>query len=341
MALPLSIGVIGAGLAFRDLHLPVLVEMRDKFRVAAVVNSTAASTEAGAMATAAALGTKPDACGSVAQLLARTDVDIVLVAVPIRFTAGYVRQALLAGKAVFAEKPLADDTAEARGVIELARDSGRVLFVGENFRYQRRYHQLGELARSGLIGQPILFRLNDLHFTAPESKFAATAWRREGAHRGGYLLDGGPHTIAGVRSVVSGRVTAVHGLMTSFHPEFLARQHDTLLLHLTFADGMIGEVELGYGAVDPEGRRPKVYGPQGTLIMFQDRIELWTPGAAEPRQAWALEINGPGFKEEWLDFYGAVAEQKPLRGTPEDAVADSEIILAGIESAQTGEVVHL
>ena len=155
------------------------------------------------------------------------------------------------------------------------------------------------------------------------------------------MLDGGPHTIAGVRSVVKSRVTAVHGLMTSFHPEFLARQEDTLLLHLTFEDGMIGDVGLGYGAVDLDARRPKVYGPDGTLVLFRDRIELWTPGAPEPARQFQLELNGPGFKEEWLDFYGAVAEQKPLAGTPEDAVVDSEIILAGIESARTGRVVHL
>ena len=39
-------------------------------------------------------------------------MDIVLVAVPVRLTARSLQQALLAGKAVFAEKPFADDTAE-------------------------------------------------------------------------------------------------------------------------------------------------------------------------------------------------------------------------------------
>ncbi len=339
--MPLRIGVIGTGLAFRELHLPCVAELREKLRIAAVANSTPASAAAGAGAVAEATGVLPDACESVEQLLDRPDIGVVLIAVPIHLTAGYVRQALLHGKAVFTEKPLADDLADAHSLIELARRMGLLLFVAENFRYQRQYRQLGVLARSGLIGQPVLFRLNDLHFTSPQSKYAGTAWRQQGAHAGGYLLDGGPHTMAGVRSVVTSRVTAVHGMTASFHPEFLAQQHDTLLLHLTFEDGMIGDVGLGYGAADPEGRRPKIYGPQGTLMMLRDRIELWTPGSAEPAQQFPLDLNGPGFREEWLDFCGAAVEHKPLAGTPEDAVADLEIILAGIESARTGEVVHL
>ncbi len=339
--MPLHIGAVGTGLAFRELHLPIVAEFQDRFRISAVVSGTPDSTAAGARFVAGATGTLPYACATVEELLDRPEIDIVLVTVPIHLTARYVRQALQRGKTVFAEKPVSDNAVEAHGLIDLARKMGVVLFIAENFRYKRQYRQLGELARSGLIGQPVLFRLNDLHYTSPQSKYAVTAWRQEGAHKGGYLLDGGLHTIAGVRSVVTSKVTAVHGLMTSFHPEFLARQEDTLLLHLTFEDGMIGDVGLGYGAVDPEGRRPKVYGPEGTLVLLRDRVELWTPGSAEAARRFPLELNGPGFKEEWLDFYGAVAERKPLAGTPEDAVIDSEIILAGIESARTGHVVRL
>jgi predicted dehydrogenase len=341
MGMQFRVGVIGTGLAFKDLHLPVIAELSDRLRVVATSSRTLAGAEAGARAVAEATGLRPEACDNVQQLLARPDVDGVLIAVPINLTAGLARQALLAGKAVFAEKPLADDVAEARALLDLARSKGLVLFVGENYRYQRQYRQFGELAASGLIGTPVLFRLNDLHFTSPQSKYATTAWRRQGTHRGGYLLDGGLHTIAGMRSVVPSPVTAVHGLATSFHPEFLARQNDTLLLHLTFAGGMIGDVGLGYGAVDHEGRRPKIYGPEGTLVLFQDRIELWRANSLEPAQRFPVEHNGPGFREEWLDFHGAAAEHKPLAGKPEDALLDAEIILAGIESARTGEVVRL
>jgi predicted dehydrogenase len=100
-------------------------------------------------------------------------------------------------------------------------------------------------------------------------------------------------------------------------------------------------VALGYSAVDRDARHPTVYGRNGALALFDDHIELWRIGRDDPVDTIPLESSGDGYRDEWLDFYDAVANGMPLRFSPEEAMADLQIILAGLESATSGKVVRL
>jgi predicted dehydrogenase len=139
---------------------------------------------------------------------------------------------------------------------------------------------------------------------------------------------------------VGSPITEVHGLVTTFNPQLSGPQNDTLLLNLRFASGMIGQMALGYSAVDHDARRPKIYGREGTLVLFGDRIELWRTGD-ELAETIPIEAKADGVREEWLDFYNAVANGSPLQYPASEALADLQVILAGLESSRTGEVVRL
>jgi predicted dehydrogenase len=337
----IRLGVIGTGLAFEELHAPALLGLREQFEIVALCNRTADRARRVAAWLAQQTGREPDVYTQIDDLLQRDDIDAVDVAVPINLTASVAAQALQQNKHVFAEKPIADNVEDGRNLIELAHKAHRVLAIGEQFRYLRRFNQMRELIESGVVGEALLYRLNDLHYTYLDDKYPSTAWRREGNFTGGYLLDGGVHTVAGMRAMVGSLVVQVHGLATTFIPGLSGPQHDTLLLNLRFANGMIGQMALGYGAVDHGARHPKVYGRNGTLTLFDDHIELWRTGRDEPTETIKMERSGDGFREEWLDFYKAVATGSALRFPPEEALADLQIILAGLESAETGAVVRL
>jgi predicted dehydrogenase len=81
------------------------------------------------------------------------DVDAVVVATPVQSHVALVQQALLAGKDVLCEKPLAATVAECRALGELAAARGRVLMVGHVFLYNPSVQHLkvdldrGELGR--------------------------------------------------------------------------------------------------------------------------------------------------------------------------------------------------
>jgi predicted dehydrogenase len=334
----IRLGVVGTGLVFRHCHWPVLREVTDRFDVVALCNRTAAKAEA----MAAEMGTSPSLYADYGKLLARDDVEAVLVAVPIALTAEVVHAALSQDKHVFQEKPIAVRVSEGKSAIKLAGEHRVVLFVGENFRYRPEFGQVYRLVQEGAIGRPLLYRLNDLHYRYPDGLWSQALWRQQGEHDGGYLIDGGVHIVAGMCEMVRSRVKLVHGLTASFDPDLSGGQDDTLLLHLVFNNGMVGQVALGYATVDHDARRPKVYGDRGTLVLdpARKRIELWPVGKEAETQTFSTE-TADDFRAEWLDFYSAVAEGKPLHGTSEDALMDLRIIDAGRRSAVTGQTVTL
>ncbi len=89
---------------------------------------------------------------SAEQLLA-SDVDAVLIATPISTHCQLARQALLSGKHVFVEKPLADNSAKARELVGLAQAVDRKLMTGHTFVYSPPVTKIKELIDSGELGE--------------------------------------------------------------------------------------------------------------------------------------------------------------------------------------------
>ena len=191
----------------------------------------------------------------------------------------------------------------------------------------------------GIVGRPVVYRLNDMHSTALDSKHASTSWRREGQHRGGYLVDGGTHIVAGMRVMVNSPVTEVHGLSACLNPALSNGQPDTLLLQIRFENGVIGHMTLGYSGIDRESRKPKIYGDAGTLVLFSDHIEVWAPTGDVQRIP--LENTGHGFEEEWDDFHAAVTAGAQPSGTAEESLLDLAVIEAGLTAAEQRRCVPL
>ncbi len=90
---------------------------------------------------------------SVAQVLARDDIDAVAVATPARTHSAVVTAALQAGKHVLVEKPLADARGDAARMIELADERGLVLMTDFTFCYTPVVAQIHELIADGTLGE--------------------------------------------------------------------------------------------------------------------------------------------------------------------------------------------
>ena len=86
-------------------------------------------------------------------LLADERVDVVHVTTPNHLHHGQVRAALVAGKHVVCEKPLAMTSAESAELFELARESGLVHCTNFNLRFYPIAHQARALATSGALGE--------------------------------------------------------------------------------------------------------------------------------------------------------------------------------------------
>jgi UDP-2-acetamido-3-amino-2,3-dideoxy-glucuronate N-acetyltransferase len=92
------------------------------------------------------------ATGSFEEVLADPEVGAVVLATPAAMHYGQVKQALLAGKHVFVEKPLALTHAEGRELVELAEGRGAVLMVGHILEYHPAVKLLKEIIERGELG---------------------------------------------------------------------------------------------------------------------------------------------------------------------------------------------
>lgn len=85
--------------------------------------------------------------------LLECDIDAVVIATPIQTHFELAREALLAGKDVLVEKPLATTVAEANELVRLAAAEGRILMVGHTFLYNPAVRELRRLVQEGELGR--------------------------------------------------------------------------------------------------------------------------------------------------------------------------------------------
>lgn len=87
------------------------------------------------------------------EVLARPDVDAVIIATPDHWHARMAIDAMKAGKDVYVEKPMVQDVEEGPRVIAAAKETGRILQVGSQRVSSIIYAKARELFKSGAIGE--------------------------------------------------------------------------------------------------------------------------------------------------------------------------------------------
>ena len=90
---------------------------------------------------------------SFAEVLGDKEIDAVAIATPAESHGALVREALLAGKDVFVEKPLCLSIKTGEELVRLARERERVLMVGHLLWYHPAILKLKELVMAGELGR--------------------------------------------------------------------------------------------------------------------------------------------------------------------------------------------
>jgi len=328
----IRLGIIGTGIAARDLHWPPLHRQSDHFEIVAVCNHTRPKAEAFAQLT----GQNPRITDDYHDLLSSPDIKAVDIVLPIALNAPVAIDALRAGKHVMVEKPIAGDVASGEAVVaEAHRRPEQVLLVAENMRYEPRIRSAREVLDAGRIGRVVMLHADVLSTFDPENPYTQTTWRQQPEHLGGYLSDGGVHQVA-VLQMLAGPVTTVQGLVTTFHSG--DEVPDTILANLRFATGAVGHLTYATDVHRQEPSPVRVYGTEGTLEIHDDRIVL---SNRDGEQEIACDGGPTGLDQEFADFYTCVTTGKRPDVAPEHALRDLEVIDAAIRSSRYGEVVEL
>ena len=107
------------------------------------------------------------------EVLARPDIDVVLIAVPYHWAAPMATLAVQAGKDVYCEKPIAITVNQGRNLVETCQRFGRIYQAGMQQRseYGGKFRQTCELVRNGRIGQ-----LKEVYAYRQPGAFFPTEW---------------------------------------------------------------------------------------------------------------------------------------------------------------------
>jgi scyllo-inositol 2-dehydrogenase (NADP+) len=179
----INVGLIGFGLAGRAFHAPVIHAVPG-LRLAAIVQRTG-NEDAQAYPNARIVR-------SVEELLAISEIQLVVIATPNDTHYALARQCLAAGRDVVVDKPMTPTFEEALDLANFAEEHGCFLTVYQNRRYDGDFQALLRVVRGGKLGELVRFESNYDRFR-PQLK--ANAWRERAGPGSGVFLDLAPHLV--------------------------------------------------------------------------------------------------------------------------------------------------
>ncbi len=261
MTAAFGFAVIGAG-RIGALHARHLAGAVEGARLEVVCDVDEAAARAAAIGGAAAMT-------DVAEALAHPRVDAVVVASPTNAHAEQLRLAAAAGKAIFCEKPVADDLVSTTEVMAVVEASGVPFQIGFNRRFDPAYAELARRIRAGELGKVELFRSQSTDpRPAPEAYIASSS---------GFFRDSVIHDIDTAR-FVAGEVERVTALGRVLVDPLYAKYGDvdTSVLTLEFASGALGVLMNSRRTVYGHDLRVEVHAERGKLVAEDERAtKLW------------------------------------------------------------------
>jgi predicted dehydrogenase len=343
----IGVGIVGYGLAGRSFHAP-FVEATDGLRLAAI--ATSHDQRRGRAATE-----HPDAAivGSVDELLARPDVDVVVVASPNRSHAPVGIRALEAGRHVVVDKPIAMDVPEAGGLIEAADRAGRVFSVFQNRRWDGDF-----LTIRGLIDRDELGAIDSIETRFERWAAVSDEWRETAEEAGGPHRDLGAHLVDQCLQLF-GPVDRVVAEIDRRRPG--SRVEDSVFVAIEHANGVHARVwtSLIAGRTGPRFRVRGLTGEyvkEGLDVQEAQLVGGMRPAdpgfGEEPEERWGSLFAGDGSSRLvrtergcYVRFYeglrDAVRGQGPPPVDPADSVKGLRVLEAAERSARSGAVERL
>ena len=275
-------------------------------------------------------------------MLAREDVQAVMIATPPFLHIDPTIAAAQAGVHVFCEKPMSPTLAGCDAMIAACEQGGVALGIGLVCRFHPVHRKVRDLTRGGDLGMPLCLMVHRLG-GGWGGVWSAT-WRESRAKSGGTLMEVNAHEIDFMRFVMGDAesVSAVGGQFVQMETDF----PDVALVSIRFKNGGVGVLHSsqasaigGYGGrldcaegsvVFPSfwggegGLRYKRYDGDETAIPASELSQDESPVSQEIRAFCEAVLNG---------------KEPPVSGA--DGRAAVEIALAAYRSIETGEAIAL
>ena len=211
----------------------------------------------------------PNIYDSLEDMLANPEVEIIYIASPNNLHEAHVLMAAAAGKQILCEKPLANDLAAAKRMIEYANVAGIKFGVGFQYRQHPAHKKIRELVRSGELGE-VVFADSAVHL--PPMPYPSWYSDQEIAG-GGVLPMTGVHRLDLLRYVLSAEATEVSAFVE--HRDSALPFEDTVIAMLKFDSGVSATVRFAMNA-SSSGEGISVNGRSGWAVAKDTTSQWWS-----------------------------------------------------------------
>lgn len=294
-------------------------------------------------------------CSDAQELIARTDIDAVIIATP-QYV--HVQEAMLAieqGKHLFIEKPMTTTVADAERIIEGCLARGLTLSVGYQQRYRAVPRGAHDLIQAGEIGQVHTIQFNQAFMLFDDPGFGGDwSWWANPASVG-HILAGGVHAIDLCRWMLNAEVESAFGHSRTFREAH--EPENTTMGLLTFSNGTVMALWATSACPPPafpgQVFRAYIMGESGMIDM-----DAYAKLQLANDKSWRTVLEQPPVNTEHADtafrmprmqayvdqlaaYTDAVLAGRTPPVTGEDGLAGVAAALALLTASKTGQVQYL
>lgn len=193
-----------------------------------------------------------DAATDPETVIARSDVDAVVVASP-DFTHGPLSKACIAaGKKVLCEKPLSQSPQECLSVMEAEQSAGsKFIQIGFMRRFDTSYIEMKEALANGTLGRALMMHNFHRNVETPASDFTGAM----------AITNSAPHEFDVIRFVLGTEFTAI----SAWQPKRSDALVAPVVMVLETGDGQIVNIEVNNNAAYGYDVRAELVGENGSI----------------------------------------------------------------------------
>ena len=290
---------------------------------------------------------------SVEALLARDDVQAVVLATPDQNRKELTLAAAAAGKHVLAEKPMAPTVADCDSMIAACEEAKVNLAVVKTERFRKITKHAKQLIDDGTVGPVRMVRtVSSFPVTLARELFESRPWMSDPAG-GGLFMGMASHNTDFLRWITGANAVKVFAQVNTFSD--LPAPAQSVMAQIVFDNGAMGHMwissELPPPGIPSSEVRFQIVGRDGILDLenfeFLDlgKGDKWERIDTPERFDYLKEPKSPirlyphiGVVQEFVD---SIVEQRPPRVGGAEGRAAVEICQACLISARTGQAVDL
>lgn len=221
-----------------------------------------------ALAAATRKASAAEICLDGGSVFLREDIDAVAIATPPATHYEFARRALLAGKHVYVEKPLAQTVAECEELVRLSHDQRRTLMVGHTFLYDAAVNRIKTYVKEGEAGDIYYITSRRLNFGIVRQDLDA-------------MWNFAPHDLSILLHWLNENPATI-----AAHGEAHLQEHfvDVAFLHLNFPSGISAHIHVSW--LDPSKVRQMTIVGSKKMIVYDDvhpdhKIQIYDKGIAK------------------------------------------------------------